>query len=203
MDELVSTVVRVVPIPSACSFLIFFLIRRNVIANYRQERCPSLDSQRLVSNGSAQEETESNFSQEEENFCGICLESLNDPSMFDTDLEALSGYERPWHLGDVWGHGMKFTRFCNVASICTLMYHNILKGTLKVQLPSLFALIICCWKYHTGRQICIEAQNETGSIRTLACGHSFHMSCINRWLLHRSTCPLLQSSHIGSERNSY
>ena len=88
---------------------------------------------------------------------------------------------------------MKFTRFCNVASICTLMYHNILKGTLKVQLPSLFALIICCWKYHTGRQICIEAQNETGSIRTLACGHSFHMSCINRWLLHRSTCPLCRA----------
>ena len=121
----------------------------------------------MISDESAQEETESNFSQEEENFCGICLESLNDPSMFDTDLEALSGYERPWHLGDVWGHGMKFTRFCNVASICTLMYHNILKGTLKVQLPSLFALIICCWKYHTGRQICIEAQNETGSIRVL------------------------------------
>ena len=175
------------------SFSLFFLIRRNVIANYRQERYASLESQRLISHESAQEETESDVSQEEENFCGICLESLNDPSMFDTDLEALSGYERSWHLGDIWGHEMHFTRFCNVASICTVMYHNFLKGTLRVQLPSLFALLICCWKYYNGRQICIEAQNESSDIRVLACGHSFHRSCIDRWLFHRSTCPLCRA----------
>ena len=171
----------------------FFLVRRNVIANYRQERYASLESQRLISDESAQEETESDVSQEEENFCGICLESLNDPSMFDTDLDALSGYERSWHLGDIWGHEMHFTRFCNVASICTVMYHNFLKGTLKVQLPSLFAFLICCWKYYNGRQICIEAQNESSGIRVLACGHSFHRSCIDRWLFHRSTCPLCRA----------
>ena len=59
--------VHVVPISSACHFL-FFLIRRNVIANYRQERYASLESQRLISDESAQEETESDVSQEEENF---------------------------------------------------------------------------------------------------------------------------------------
>ena len=39
-----------------------------MIANYRQERYASLDSQRFDNDESAQEETESNFSQEEENF---------------------------------------------------------------------------------------------------------------------------------------
>ena len=177
--------------------LSFFLIRRNVIANYRRERHASLENRQLRSRGDGEVETETNVSQEEDNFCGICLESLNDPSMFDMDLEALSGYERPWRFGDIFGYNMHFSQFCNVVSIATVMYNNIWKGMIKVQLPSLFALLICCWRYYKGRQICIEAQNDTVNIRTLACGHSFHRLCIDRWLLHRSTCPLCRARIVA------
>jgi hypothetical protein len=43
--------------------------------------------------------------------------------------------------------------------------------------------------------ICINAFKSGDSVRTLAsCGHEFHRSCIDLWLLRRADCPLCKRS---------
>ncbi len=39
-------------------------------------------------------------------------------------------------------------------------------------------------------QICLEDYIENDDIRILPCIHSFHMDCIDTWLIQKSVCPV-------------
>ena len=43
-----------------------------------------------------------------------------------------------------------------------------------------------CYVHATDCSICLEKNNKS---RTVKCGHSFHDSCIDRWLSDHDTCP--------------
>lgn len=55
--------------------------------------------------------------------------------------------------------------------------------------------------YETSCPICIGSFECGDSLRVLPCGHSFHMSCVDHWLVVNATCPncraTLQGSHTG------
>ncbi|GJQ10326.1 hypothetical protein GpartN1_g2117.t1 [Galdieria partita] len=38
--------------------------------------------------------------------------------------------------------------------------------------------------------VCLEAVETNTHLRLLPCGHGFHISCITRWLIRGSRCPL-------------
>nr|CAH7746290.1 unnamed protein product [Callosobruchus chinensis] len=38
--------------------------------------------------------------------------------------------------------------------------------------------------------ICIEPYKISDTLRILPCGHEFHKSCIDPWLLEHRTCPM-------------
>merc|ERR1712066_385373 len=43
--------------------------------------------------------------------------------------------------------------------------------------------------------ICVDALNPGDSVRRLsACGHMFHQSCIDLWLLRQADCPLCKQT---------
>lgn len=44
--------------------------------------------------------------------------------------------------------------------------------------------------------ICIEGFHVGDSIRRLACGHAFHISCIDLWLVRQASCPLCKQKVI-------
>jgi hypothetical protein len=51
---------------------------------------------------------------------------------------------------------------------------------------------------HDECAICINSFRSGDSIRTLAaCGHDFHRSCIDLWLLRRAECPLCKRTVRG------
>lgn len=52
--------------------------------------------------------------------------------------------------------------------------------------------VICLEKLHTASQ-------DTGALQALACGHSFHASCIQNWLRTSPTCPLCKLKVVDSE----
>lgn len=37
--------------------------------------------------------------------------------------------------------------------------------------------------------ICLEESRTGDRMRTLVCGHCFHIACIDHWLIRQSTCP--------------
>ena len=43
-------------------------------------------------------------------------------------------------------------------------------------------------------QICLEDYTENDNIRILPCIHSFHMDCIDKWLVQKSVCPICKSN---------
>ena len=50
----------------------------------------------------------------------------------------------------------------------------------------------CVTQEETGRltcSICIDEAKQGEKIRTIDCGHSFHMACIDPWLLRHGECP--------------
>lgn len=63
-------------------------------------------------------------------------------------------------------------------------------------------LIGCCEEGHEDREcsICLNEFDEGDMVRRLSvCGHSFHKSCIDLWLLRRADCPLCKRNVLGSE----
>lgn len=50
---------------------------------------------------------------------------------------------------------------------------------------------ICC--------ICLDKLNN--NIKTLPCGHKFHINCLNEWILSNPTCPICRASisNYGNE----
>lgn len=38
--------------------------------------------------------------------------------------------------------------------------------------------------------ICLHEWTDGHELKTLPCSHTFHNSCINRWLLEKKTCPI-------------
>ena len=53
---------------------------------------------------------------------------------------------------------------------------------------------------------CMICLNETSrydfSLKKLSCGHEFHLSCVNEWLQHSSSCPICRKS-ISTRREEY
>lgn len=45
--------------------------------------------------------------------------------------------------------------------------------------------------------ICLEEMKQCSPVRKLQCGHTFHPSCINNWLIfsRSAKCPLCQTNH--------
>ncbi len=44
--------------------------------------------------------------------------------------------------------------------------------------------------------ICLDDYGQGATVRTLACGHAFHVACIDTWLERKDTCPLCKASII-------
>lgn len=56
----------------------------------------------------------------------------------------------------------------------------------------------CCSMDDAECPICINSFKKGDSVRSLcSCGHSFHRSCIDLWLLRRADCPLCKRSVRG------
>jgi hypothetical protein len=40
--------------------------------------------------------------------------------------------------------------------------------------------------------ICLEEYEQNTTLRTLPCGHGYHVPCADRWLAAKATCPVCQ-----------
>ncbi len=179
--------------------LCFYILKQNVIANYQKEVNENLENERIEEIGNSSHNVGVGNDQEDvhvdvdDNTCGICLESHQEPSTFDAIN--INGYERRWYLSDLLGYNHFLSNVCNISSLFIIFYYNVLKTKgARTKISSLIAFLYCYWKYRRNRQTFINARGNSNSrIRTLACGHSFHASCINRWIERRASCPLCRA----------
>ena len=181
--------------------LIFFsysILKHNVIANYKYETTRGLENEQ--SNEASSQLYDGNEGEddnrEDDDICGICLESTNGPSMFDVDMENLTGYERRWYLSDLISLKRWYPTILNICTAGVLVYYNFWKAGKRNKIVSVLAFAYCFRSYRVEREKKEneEQVNRVNRVRTLACGHSFHTSCIDRWIQNRSTCPLCRAN---------
>jgi len=70
------------------------------------------------------------------------------------------------------------------------------------RLGGLSSLHGSCEEGHADKEcsICLNDFDQGDTIRRLrVCGHAFHKSCIDLWLLRRADCPLCKRNVAGSE----
>ena len=53
---------------------------------------------------------------------------------------------------------------------------------------------ICC--------ICADEYEKNNKLRVLNCGHHFHKSCCDKWLIINSTCPICRNAFNYSSNNN-
>ena len=108
--------------------LIFFsysILKHNVIANCKYETTRGLENEQ--SNEASSQLYDGNEGEddnrEDDDICGICLESTNGPSMFDVDMENLTGYERRWYLSDLISLKRWYPTILNICTAGVLVYY--------------------------------------------------------------------------------
>eukprot|EP00927_Polykrikos_kofoidii_P065122 TRINITY_DN60914_c0_g1_i1.p1 TRINITY_DN60914_c0_g1~~TRINITY_DN60914_c0_g1_i1.p1 ORF type:complete len:269 (+),score=21.51 TRINITY_DN60914_c0_g1_i1:116-922(+) len=71
--------------------------------------------------------------------------------------------------------------------------HNLLKHGGSIEKPELVHAVLRAHGGDSGTSctICLASYETGASLRVLPCGHRFHTSCVDQWLLEQSnTCPL-------------
>ena len=65
----------------------------------------------------------------------------------------------------------------------------------KLKLKIIFRLLVLYFKFKKKCCICLDYLNNDN--KTLCCYHSFHTSCIDKWLKINLTCPLCRTYHFS------
>lgn len=74
----------------------------------------------------------------------------------------------------------------------------------RTQIDSLplvkFSCATCSDGFCSGCSVCLADFEDDDAVRRLPCGHDFHQSCIDVWLLRNKRCPLCMrgiDDHVG------
>ena len=49
----------------------------------------------------------------------------------------------------------------------------------------------------------VDIENQLSDTKTLSCGHKYHTTCINTWLLENNTCPYCRNVPLPSKFKKY
>ncbi len=83
-------------------------------------------------------------------------------------------------------------------TICDFFYNDqlISYSARESTIDNIKTFIVYENKHDENCAICSEIYQVQDIIKALSCGHVFHSTCINTWLLSNDTCPLCRKTCI-------
>lgn len=126
--------------------------------------------------------------------------------LLERRLQRAEGDLRQLETDDVISRWGQVSRLQDYTSLSTGQQVGLSPGQINALSGSLFVMAgaSCEEGYQeTECSICLNEFEEGEIIRRLgSCGHSFHKSCVDLWLLRRADCPLCKRAVTGGQAES-